>query len=90
MSTTPYRVQPDGEPTACSRCHIALPPRADVYPAEGGGALCAHCFFGQYDVLALFGMIALGASAITGSPVFLLGAVVVQGFAVYAIRRGNL
>ncbi|MFO0759466.1 MAG: hypothetical protein U0359_23445 [Byssovorax sp.] len=90
MPVEPYRSPPPVEPTACCRCHGRLSPRTGAYAGGPDAPLCERCFFGQYDLLALFGMGAIGASAITESAVFLVGAILVHGMVALAIHYRGL
>jgi hypothetical protein len=89
MSTTPYRVPPPEPLPGCARCGDALPEH-ETHEGKRGEPICRACFLGQYDLLALFGVGALTAGAITSSgPVFLSG-ILIPVVCAYAIYKGRV
>lgn len=90
MPASPYRAPRPSEHSTCVRCNKPLPRQGGAYPTNEGKRLCEACFLGQFDLVTLFGIIAIGASTVTQSAVFLVGAVVVQGLAAYAIYHNGI
>lgn len=90
MSTSPYRVPQAEPPPGCDRCGEALPEPSTIHEGKRGEPICRACFLGQYDLLALFGVGALTAGAITSSgPVFLSG-ILIPVLCAYAIYKGRV
>jgi len=88
--TTPYRLQPPAPPEGCSRCGDAIADPTSAYEGHGGARICRSCFVGQYDLLALFGVGAITAGAITGSGALLVCGLLVPSLGAWAIYRGGV
>ena len=52
--------------------------------------MCRACFIGQYDLLALFGVGALTAGAITSSGPLFISGIVIPILGAFAIYRGGI
>ena len=89
MPATPYRTPPEGPLPSCDQCGVTITDPGAKYDGRHG-PICRACFFGQYDLLALFGIGALAAGAITGSAALLLCGFAVPCLGAYAIHRGGV
>jgi hypothetical protein len=90
MSTTPYRTPPPAPLPSCDRCGDAILHRSALHGGKRGEPVCHACFIGQYDVLALFGVGALTAGALTScGPLFMSG-ILIPILGAYAIYRGGI
>jgi hypothetical protein len=90
MSMTPYRAPPLEPLPDCARCGDAIRDPTAVFEGKRGEPVCRACFIGQYDLLALFGVGAMTAGAVTSSvPVFVSG-LLIPILGAYAIYKGRI
>ena len=87
MSNSPYRTAHIKSQPICTNCGAPLPDRPGADSAEQQGTRCQVCFEVQHDLLAFFDMVALGASVITGSLVFLAEALAIHVLVAYGLHR---
>lgn len=90
MATTPYRAPPKVPLPSCDRCGDPFPDLASIHDGKRGEPVCRACFIGQYDLLALFGVGALTAGAITSSGPLFISGIVIPILGAYAIYRGGI
>jgi hypothetical protein len=91
MSTCgPYRVPPVEPLPACDGCGNTIVRTDLLYEGKLGQPICKSCFIGQYDLLALFGVGALTAGAISSSGALLVCGVLVPALGAYAIYKKGI
>ncbi len=90
MSTTPYRAPPPEPLPDCDRCGDPILDRVAIFEGKRGEPVCRACFIGQYDLLALFGVGAMTAGAITSSGPLFISGILIPMLGAYAIHRGGI
>ena len=89
-ATGPYRVPPTEPPPTCDSCGKTIVRWESIYDGKRGQPICQSCFMGQYDLLALFGVGALTAGAISSSGALLVCGVLVPALGAYAIYKKGI
>lgn len=90
MTSTPYRAPPPEPLPDCARCGDAIREHGVIYEGKRGEPICHACFIGQYDLLALFGVGAIAAGAITSSGPLFISGILIPVLGAYAIYKGGI